>query len=114
MPQITSNFDIFNTGSESPFLNSSEWGAIYYLSLCQGNYGDDGISKINKSCSKSPNPENVFPLKRGMIPWVIGIALSGLDLFLLLLFCGGRRHWNGWMMMFMVVSNFLSPSPSLP
>jgi len=107
-PQISSNFFPVDTGSESPFSNNSDWGEIYYLAFCQGNYGDDGVSKVNKSCSKSPNPEKVFggSLQRAMIPWTIGIALSGLDLFLLLLFCGGGRHWNGWMMMFMILTFF--------
>jgi hypothetical protein len=104
VPEITTGLDLFNTGFQSPFSNDSDWGAIYYLSFCEGNYGVGGDSKINQTCFKSPSPENSLPpLKRAFIPWTVGIGLAGLDLFLLLIFCGGGRHWNGWMM-FLIVS----------
>jgi len=88
----------------NPFSNTnSDWASIHYLAICQGNYESDGVTKTNITCSSSPSPESVFNLQRAFIPWVMGIVFTGFKLFLLLLFCGGRRHWNGWMMMFQLV-----------
>ncbi|KAE9378543.1 hypothetical protein N431DRAFT_462049 [Stipitochalara longipes BDJ] len=92
----------FSIDLREPLLDSTyQWAEIYYLSVCQGNYTSDGVTKTATSCFKNPSPENLFNLQRAFIPWVIGIAIMGFDLIFMLLFCGGTRHWNGWMMFFL-------------
>lgn len=100
----------FSVDLRNPLLDSTyQWAEIYYLAVCQGNYTSDGVTKTATSCFKNPSPENLFNLQKAFIPWVIGIAVMGFDLIFMLLFCGGTRHWNGWMMFFLFVRLLVPP-----
>jgi hypothetical protein len=94
----------YRSSLNNPLRDSTyQWAEIYYLSVCQGNYTSDGVTKTATSCFKNPSPQSLFNLQRVVLPWAVGIAFTGFDLFLLLFFCGGKVHWNGWMMFFLFV-----------